>query len=91
MSQRLTSKGQVTIPKPIRDYLEIGPQDQVEFQVREGQVILTPVRTSLLDFRGFLRGVRPLAAPETAREAVKQAVARHAAGAEMPPPRRRVS
>jgi AbrB family looped-hinge helix DNA binding protein len=37
----VTSKGQVTIPKPIRDALDIGPGSQVEFVVnREGQIVL---------------------------------------------------
>jgi len=28
---RVTTKGQVTIPKPIRDHLGIGPGSEVEF------------------------------------------------------------
>ena len=32
MSSTITSKGQVTIPKPIRDYLGIGPGSRVTFR-----------------------------------------------------------
>ena len=32
MATTITSKGQVTIPKPIRDYLGIGPGSQVNFR-----------------------------------------------------------
>ncbi|MDY8109675.1 AbrB/MazE/SpoVT family DNA-binding domain-containing protein [Fulvimarina sp. 2208YS6-2-32] len=35
---RVTEKGQVTIPKPIRDKLGIGPGSQVEFVESEGEV-----------------------------------------------------
>ncbi|RIX98752.1 AbrB/MazE/SpoVT family DNA-binding domain-containing protein [Aureimonas flava] len=35
---RVTEKGQVTIPKPIRDKLGIGPGSEVEFVDRDGFV-----------------------------------------------------
>ena len=35
MSVRVTSKGQVTIPKPVRDRLGIAPGTQVEFELAE--------------------------------------------------------
>ena len=38
---RMTSKGQVTIPKRIRDYLGLKPGSQVEFEPTEnGKVVL---------------------------------------------------
>lgn len=37
---RVTEKGQVTIPKPIRDRLGIGPGSEVEFVERDGEVVL---------------------------------------------------
>lgn len=41
MSTTLTSKGQVTIPKRIRDELQLLPGTAVEFSVnRDGQVVL---------------------------------------------------
>lgn len=41
MSTTLTSKGQVTIPKKIRDALHLLPGCEVEFSVsREGEVVL---------------------------------------------------
>jgi AbrB family looped-hinge helix DNA binding protein len=37
----LTSKGQVTIPKPIRDHLGIGPGSQVVFRrAADGSVVI---------------------------------------------------
>jgi AbrB family looped-hinge helix DNA binding protein len=43
---RLTSKGQVTIPKRIRDQLGLKPGSEVEFeQAESGKVLLAPART----------------------------------------------
>ena len=42
MAMTLTTKGQVTIPKPIRDRLGIGPGSAVEFEIGEdGRIILS--------------------------------------------------
>jgi len=44
MSTTLTSKGQVTIPKRIRDALNLAPGCAVEFAVsREGEVVIHKV------------------------------------------------
>ncbi len=41
MSTTVTSKGQVTIPKPVRDRLNIKPGSQVDFELAEdGRVVL---------------------------------------------------
>lgn len=41
MSTTLTSKGQVTIPKKVRDALQLEPGSSVEFAVnKEGDVVL---------------------------------------------------
>ncbi len=41
MATNLTSKGQVTIPKPIRDLLAIGPGSAVDFELAsDGRVVL---------------------------------------------------
>lgn len=40
----ITSKGQVTIPKPVRDALGVGPGHAVEFTLRpDGQVVVAKV------------------------------------------------
>ena len=41
MSTTMTVKGQVTIPKKVRDALRLSPGDSVDFEVnREGQVVV---------------------------------------------------
>jgi AbrB family looped-hinge helix DNA binding protein len=44
MANRVTSKGQVTIPKPIRDHIGIEPGSAVEFELAtDGRVVLVKV------------------------------------------------
>ena len=43
---RVTSKGQVTIPKEIRVRLDIQPEDEVEFLWADGQVTLRKTEAS---------------------------------------------
>jgi AbrB family looped-hinge helix DNA binding protein len=60
---KVTTKGQVTIPVRIRDYLGIVPHSEVDFQVREGDVVLVkrgPAGSGdggrFTRLRGILRG-----------------------------------
>jgi AbrB family looped-hinge helix DNA binding protein len=52
-SASLTSKGQITIPKVIRDLLQVKTGDRVDFVVDGDHVVL---RAGTLDFRA-LRGL----------------------------------
>jgi antitoxin PrlF len=54
MLATVTSKGQVTIPKEIRDLLHIRTNDKLDFILEGERVLLAPVRT-LLDLRGAVR------------------------------------
>jgi antitoxin PrlF len=54
---RLTSKGQLTVPKTVRQTLGLGRGDGVEFDVAKGQVRLRavkPLRSSSGVLRRFL-------------------------------------
>ena len=55
---RVTTKGQVTIPKEIRTHLGIGPGSEVDFVISGDDVTLVP-----LDEARRLTGVRPLSGP----------------------------
>ena len=45
MATTMTVKGQVTIPKKVRDALKLAPGDGVDFDVnREGQVVVRKTR-----------------------------------------------
>jgi AbrB family looped-hinge helix DNA binding protein len=54
----VTSKGQITLPKDVRDDLGLKPGDKVEFEKRNGRYVLRPRNVSAADLVGFL-GVPP--------------------------------
>jgi len=55
-SATLTSKGQITIPKEVRDELGLRVGDRVAFRVIEdGRVIVEPETIDLCDLKGVLR------------------------------------
>jgi antitoxin PrlF len=43
---KLSSKSQTVIPKPVRERLGIGPGDLVEFEIREGEVLIRRAATT---------------------------------------------
>jgi len=57
----MTKKGQVTIPKEIRDILGLREHDKIVFTLKNGEIMLKPARGSLLDLRGT---VKPKQKPE---------------------------
>lgn len=73
MLSTLTSKGQVTIPKSIRDALHLKPNDKVDF-IRDGEtIILVPIRT-LKEYRGAVK-TKASVPIDQARAQAKTAVA----------------
>lgn len=51
----VTSKGQTTIPKKIREHLKLQPGDRVEFIIEEGgKVILEPATIDIGELEGIL-------------------------------------
>jgi AbrB family looped-hinge helix DNA binding protein len=51
----LTSKGQLVIPKTIREYLHLQPGDRLDFIIRDdGDVVLRPVVTDVRELKGLL-------------------------------------
>lgn len=54
-STSMTSKGQITIPKAIRDSLGLKPGDKVEFIMgKNREVIFKPINRTVDDVFGFL-------------------------------------
>lgn len=53
----LTSKGQVTIPKSVRDALALDPGDRLEFRVRDDGVV--EVRPQDVDLLSLIGAVKP--------------------------------
>jgi len=54
-STTLTSKGQVTIPKPVRDFLRVKPGDRLDFVISDdGRVFVRPGTARAEDLKGLL-------------------------------------
>jgi AbrB family looped-hinge helix DNA binding protein len=47
MTVRLGAKGQVVIPKSIRDRAQLHPGDEVDFELRDDQVVIIPRRAAV--------------------------------------------
>ena len=55
MQTTITSKGQVTVPKPIRDKLHLKPGDKIDFMLDEdGGVRVVPVTASVTQLKGMV-------------------------------------
>ncbi len=51
----ITSKGQTTIPKKIRNHLKLRPGDRIEFVVEaDGKVVLEPATHDIGELEGVL-------------------------------------
>ncbi|MCJ7471340.1 MAG: AbrB/MazE/SpoVT family DNA-binding domain-containing protein [Actinobacteria bacterium] len=76
---RITQKGQVTIPKEIREKFGIKPNDIGEFTIKEGNVIFTVKRGTILDAhrkrtgKGYdIQKIRELMEKDSAQSIVKE-------------------
>ncbi len=70
----MTSKGQLVIPKPIRDRLHLHPGDTLDFLVQEsGDVLMRPAVEEVHSLKGALHkpGRRPVSL-EAMRQAIQQ-------------------
>ena len=73
MDSAITSKGQATIPKPIRDHLRLKPGDRIKFFVHpDGTVVLLP-KLPVSSLRGMLKTQRHLSLDEMAEAAAEGA------------------
>jgi AbrB family looped-hinge helix DNA binding protein len=78
MESAITSKGQATIPKAVREHLGLRPGDRVKFFVRsDGSVVLLP-KLPVSALKGFLRSRRRR--PATVEEMREAAAAGAAEG-----------
>jgi len=50
----ITSKGQITIPKIVRNRLNLKTGDKIDFKIKDGEVILIPVSKSVSEVFGLL-------------------------------------
>jgi AbrB family looped-hinge helix DNA binding protein len=51
----LTSKGQTTIPKEVREFLHLKPKDKIVYIPDGKRVFLTPIKGTILDLKGVVK------------------------------------
>ena len=51
----LTSKGQTTIPKEVREFLHLKPTDKIVYITDGKRIFLTPIKGTILDLKGVIR------------------------------------
>jgi antitoxin PrlF len=51
----ITSKGQTTVPKEVRDLLDVGPGDRLTWEVHGGKVAITTEQPGLFQWEGIFK------------------------------------
>lgn len=74
----ITSKGQITIPKPVRVALGLDSGDRIEFvEVGKGQFAIVAATRSVQELKGMFRGKR---SKPVSIEEMNAAITRRASG-----------
>jgi AbrB family looped-hinge helix DNA binding protein len=75
-STTVTSKGQVTIPKAVRDELGLRAGDRIAFRILDdGTVVVEPETVDLLSLQGILKPERRGVSIDDMSEAIRQGAA----------------
>ena len=68
----LTSKGQITVPKPIRERLNIRPGDRIHFFVEvDGTVTFMPAKLDVRELKGIVPKPKKPVSVEAMNAAIK--------------------
>ncbi len=77
MQATITSKGQVTVPKKVRDQLHLKAGDRIEFLVDEdGTVRVIPVTAKVTELKGMVPKPRRAVSLEEMDEAIARGAAK---------------
>jgi AbrB family looped-hinge helix DNA binding protein len=72
----ITTKGQTTIPKEIRDFLQLNPGDQLDFIIEsDGRVVIQPKTIRVQDLKGILHreGMKSISIEQMNEAVIKRA------------------
>lgn len=73
----LTSKGQITVPKAVREALDVHPGDTLAFRIRDdGIVTVEAVSIDLRELRGAIKPGKRGITVEAMNEAIRRSAAR---------------
>ena len=76
----ITDKFQTTIPREVREALQLKPRQRLSYEVRkDGSVVVRP-EPALDELFGSLKLRRPVASTREEKQAAREAMAREAAG-----------
>lgn len=79
MDSTLTSKGQTTIPKPVREHLDLKSGNRIRFVIEaDGRVTIVPATLPITALRGIARWSGRPASLDEMDAAVRAAAARRA-------------
>lgn len=78
VTAKITSKGQITIPKEIRNILDLHTGSVITFEKEENKIVIRPART-LKEFKGFLKGKGRRADFEEIRKKAKEYIGKKVA------------
>lgn len=77
MESAITSKGQATIPKAVRDHLQLKPGDRVKFFIHpDGSVVILP-KLPASALRGIVKTGRRRVSIEAMNEAIAEGAAEY--------------
>lgn len=76
MQSTMTSKGQVTVPKPVREKLLLRPGDKIDFRLEDDGVHLVPVTASVTQLKGMVPKPASPVSLATMDEAISSAAGR---------------
>jgi AbrB family looped-hinge helix DNA binding protein len=73
-STTLSTKGQLVLPRPVREFLAVHPGDKLDFLIRaDGEVVVRPVVSDVSQLKGMLyRPDRKPVSLETMNAAIRQ-------------------
>lgn len=70
-TSQLTIKGQITLPKDVRERFRLRPGDRVAFEPESDGIKVRPVRRTILDWAGSLRSPEPAVSDEAVKQRVR--------------------
>jgi len=77
VTAKITSKGQITLPKKVRDILHLREGGVVVFEQENDTFVIKPAE-SLMDYKGYLRGRAKHADADSVRDTARAYVGRKA-------------
>ncbi len=70
VAAKLTSKGRLVVPKPIRDHMHLHPGDRLDFVIQgDGEVVIRAINSHVRELSGILKvpGRKPVSLEEMKR------------------------